>query len=896
MATLTYGQNDLTRTTIGLVTHGYVGVNYLDPAADSERAHGGAGTHSIFDFFKSLISDQPNITIQYRAPGGYNAGPDVTSFNQEIASGIPDAVASDVFRKATQAAEGAFEFREYDIFGENSNTVAQFITLYTAAELTRLGYGSAVNKIDFNIDGAYQPGIKDLNSIVALIPADMRSYAQAYANTLPQTETETIFKTLGEIGSSIWSTAGSTVDKAWNSLTDYAARVWDSVSKFASDTWEAFTDAVSAGWQSVKSSFTSIFSPIAIDLDGDGVELIASKTAAFDLDDDGFLEQTAWIGKDDGFLVIDLAANGTRGASDGKIAQTKELAFSDWTSATDTDMQALATLEKNAAWGNGNGKLTAADAVWSELRIWRDADSDAVVDAGELRSLASWGITEVRLTYSDGSAFGKTSDDITIHGSTIHGHGSIVRNDKAVVGATADVSLGYKTSGWRTVDTATGFNIDMEKGRDLHYREMTGAGTTNYTLPASGVDGVTGDARANAINATAATSGVLLRGENGNDVLTGSAKNDRLYGGAGADVLRAGAGDDIVYFDASDTEVRGGAGRDFGISTGGTVNVNLKALELEALHAGSSDDTVDGRGMTASLDIYGRAGHDKIYGGLKNDRLNGENGNDQLWGSAGNDTLNGGAGADTLTGDDGDDLLNGGAGIDRLFGSAGDDVLYIDHHDTMVRGGTGYDLVQVSQGSDAVNIHFTEDEVEAFLGGVGNDIVSASGSDARRLYAEGRDGNDSITFGKGDDRGFGNSGSDTLRGQDGNDQLNGGAGNDLIYGGNGQDVITGGGGDDLLYGGHDADLFIFSGNFGKDRIDDFGIHDRIIFSGASGPRQWGDIDDWWYVTRPAFPGDHDREVSGFILRDSGNDIEVTLSSFADKANFHDVIQSYVGFM
>ena len=753
MATITYGQTDLSRS-LKLVAHGYVQVNYHDPARQDLELHGGPGqNHGARDFFRSLVSDQPNITVVSVAPGIYLQGAEDFA-EQTIATGIPDAVARDVYERAQAAADRTFDPREYDIFGENSNTVAQFVAMHVGADLTRLGYGSAVRTVDFNVPGAYQPGIKNLDGIVALIPADMRPHAKAYADTLPQTQREGVFQTLGEVASNIASSVTSTASKAWNSISDHASRAWDSVSKAASDTWSSIKDAVSNAWESVKSSISNLFSPVAVDLDGDGVELIASETASFDLDGDGFLEQTAWIGEDDGFLVIDLAANGARGAPDGKIARTKELAFSDWTSAADTDMQALAALEKTASWGNGDGKLTSADAVWSELRIWRDADGDAVVDAGELRSLASWGITEVRLSYSDGSAFTKTSDDVTVHGSTIHGHGSIVRGGKTVVGATADVSLGYKKDGWRTVDTATGFTIDMERGRDLHYREMTGTGSASYTLPVSGVDGVTGDARANAINAAAASWGVVLRGGDGNDVLTGGAKNDRLYGGAGADVLRGGSGDDILCFDSADTEVRGGSGRDLGIVTAGTVNVDLKTLELEALHAGGGNDTVDGRGMTVVLDIYGRAGNDLIYGGLKNDQLNGEGGNDHLIGSAGNDAMNGGSGSDTLTGDDGDDLLNGGAGADRLSGSAGNDVLHIDHLDTLVRGGTGYDLVQVSQGSGAVDINFTEDEVEAFLGSSGDDTVSTSSSDARWLYAEGRSGNDSITFGKGNDRGF----------------------------------------------------------------------------------------------------------------------------------------------
>ena len=56
-------------------------------------------------------------------------------------------------------------------------------------------------------------------------------------------------------------------------------------------------------------------SPITIDIDGDGVELTtfsASTTETFfDIDGDGFAEQTAWVDGDDGLLARDLDESGT---------------------------------------------------------------------------------------------------------------------------------------------------------------------------------------------------------------------------------------------------------------------------------------------------------------------------------------------------------------------------------------------------------------------------------------------------------------------------------------------------------------------------------------------------------------------------------------------------------
>ena len=52
--------------------------------------------------------------------------------------------------------------------------------------------------------------------------------------------------------------------------------------------------------------------PLVLDLDGDGLELTArtNLSPVFDLDGDGFAEQTGWVRPDDGLLVFDQNANG----------------------------------------------------------------------------------------------------------------------------------------------------------------------------------------------------------------------------------------------------------------------------------------------------------------------------------------------------------------------------------------------------------------------------------------------------------------------------------------------------------------------------------------------------------------------------------------------------------
>lgn len=127
-----------------------------------------------------------------------------------------------------------------------------------------------------------------------------------------------------------------------------------------------------------------------LDLDGDGIETIdKAHGVAFDVDDSGYLKQTAWVKNDDALLVLDRDYN-------GQFDSGKEL-FSNASVAL--SRRGLAGM----AWVDANydGRLTVADPVWNELRVWRDFDQDGQQDTGEVQGLATLGVTE--LNYAMGT-------------------------------------------------------------------------------------------------------------------------------------------------------------------------------------------------------------------------------------------------------------------------------------------------------------------------------------------------------------------------------------------------------------------------------------------------------------------------------------------------------------
>jgi len=414
--------------------------------------------------------------------------------------------------------------------------------------------------------------------------------------------------------------------------------------------------------------------PLIIDLDGDGIEITADRNVSFDMDGDGFLEQTSWAAADDGFLVIDLNEDGTRGTGDNKIDQTKELILSKWhDNILASDLQGLGTFDEARRGGNGDGVLDAQDSVWTELKIWQDADQDGEADSGELKNLSDLGISQIDLSYDDGTEFLDESNDVSIFGSTLLGTSSLIRDGVVVEGVVGDVSLSYTAQGWRRIETSSGFAIELETGGELQYVELDGTGSAHVNLDDLGLDGVTGDDRANLLDASDLNRAIQVSGGDGNDTISGGEEADILSGDGGSDLINGGAGDDVVFFDALDSVVSGGAGFDVAVALDfdeidDSGNLVRSALGV-SLDWGASDFEVveGGDGADLITNSVANAGSISISAGAGNDTIVGGEGNDALAGESGNDSIVGGAGDDSLSSGEGDDTLSGGMGSDSYI-------------------------------------------------------------------------------------------------------------------------------------------------------------------------------------------------------------------------------------
>ncbi|NTU73601.1 LysM peptidoglycan-binding domain-containing protein, partial [Candidatus Roizmanbacteria bacterium] len=139
--------------------------------------------------------------------------------------------------------------------------------------------------------------------------------------------------------------------------------------------------------------------PLVLDLNGDGVKLTSfgSSPVLFDVDHDGKKELTGWTSAQDGIVVVDLNGN-------GKIDGIHETLSEYFNGAAGTNgdtgtkpyangFAALKSLDSN-----NDGKFTAADTAWANVKVWTDADHDGETDSGELKTLVELGITSINLT------------------------------------------------------------------------------------------------------------------------------------------------------------------------------------------------------------------------------------------------------------------------------------------------------------------------------------------------------------------------------------------------------------------------------------------------------------------------------------------------------------------
>lgn len=300
--------------------------------------------------------------------------------------------------------------------------------------------------------------------------------------------------------------------------------------------------------------------------------------------------------------------------------------------------------------------LTLAQLALDDVIVNSNDDAPiAVDDPAELATAGKW--TALDVVAND---YDPNGDTITLVSATASAN--------ATVRVLADGRIAYKAAdGFSGTDSFT-------------YTIQSGALADTGHVTVSVAPNLIGDNGNNLLNGTALND--LIRGKGGNDTMNGLDGDDSLIGDAGDDVMSGGFGRD---------QIRGGDGNDVinagVLSDGGDNDTVNGGRGNDQITTGDSDDLV-AAGSGADV-VDGDAGDDQIRGDGGRDTLRGGADNDEISGGGANDLIEGGTGDDQLRGDVGQDTIDGGSGDDEIYGSGSPKSAGQD--DDVLIGGTGAD-------------------------------------------------------------------------------------------------------------------------------------------------------------------------------------------------------------
>ena len=181
------------------------------------------------------------------------------------------------------------------------------------------------------------------------------------------------------------------------------------------DNFERQLKDIATGARGAFSTAHKQASPLALDLDGDGVETTTVESGVyFDHDDNGFAEKSGWVGKDDGLLVRDINNNGQ--IDDGTELFGNNSVLSSGQKAAN-GFEALADLDSNS-----DGVFNSSDTAWNQVKVWKDANSNGVVDDGELLTLEQANVSGINLDYENSTT---TDENGNQHNQT----GTFIKTD-----------------------------------------------------------------------------------------------------------------------------------------------------------------------------------------------------------------------------------------------------------------------------------------------------------------------------------------------------------------------------------------------------------------------------------------------------------------------------------
>ncbi|MFL9907208.1 calcium-binding protein [Paraburkholderia sp. RL17-337-BIB-A] len=505
----------------------------------------------------------------------------------------------------------------------------------------------------------------------------------------------------------------------------------------------------------------NLVDPLILDIDGDGIHTTNpdTSTAYFDFDNSGSRTHTGWISAGDGFLVFDRNRNGT-------IDSGAEL-FSNFTPLANGALAANGFDALRDFDANKDGIIDRNDAIWSSLRIWRDANGDGTSQSGELLSFDELGILSINLS-KDGTI--RTLEN----GNMVRGTGSFVQmvDGVAVERDMQEIWFGQDTL-HQQFDTAIPLRDDV-----IAMPYVQGAGNVRDLWQAASLDTPQGAALRTLLEQithakSAAAQQALIEPLLKAWAATSGMTTSQALKEAGKRTITGYAAD--ADWIGRLTVLEKMSGTMLGANASGTVNLS-----------GTRGEYVASAWSTLVESVYTAVAMQTVWKPYLDAIVYEVNDAGQLHIDFTGMTSKLHAAQSDVGATDVAFIL---AGMTRAFG-----INWLQQ---------GFDI-----GAELRTYveTYQSDAMREALGQLG--VVFGSGS---------------LGVATGDKSGkilIGFAGKDVLNGGSGDDILLGGDGNDTLYGGAGDDVLDGGAGDDLLMGGTGSDTYLFGRRSGNDTIEE----------------------------------------------------------------------------
>lgn len=631
--------------------------------------------------------------------------------------------------------------------------------------------------------------------------------------------------------------------------------------------------------------------PMVIDLDGEGIETIGINKSQiyFDVDNDGFREQTGWISKNEAILAIDKNEN-------GKIDNQSEM----FGSTTKTGFEELKELDTN-----GDGIINSQDVDFNKIRVWQDLNENGVTEEGELKTAQEAGIESIytnsykigalnnnniitekaTIQYTDGSTKDlydvatQYNDMYTVYGGDyvldadiidlpwLRGYGNSIdlqlaasQNDNLKTLVKQMASMTNANDIYNQFDNMMsmwlGENKTGEEMQKLVLSKLIFWDVNNMSeFQANNIQNAYNSLKNKLFVEFLAQTSLADKFDIAYDYRTDSIiYSDNTY----ENIVRNTVDSDVFMASYVIAKMLADDGSLDVTRLANTIkNFGYGAQLINYLNSGLKFKNGDFTYVEGSMPLYvlGTDGNDTITGGDDADIIYGMDGNDLIYGMAGDDFLHGGRGNDTLYGGDGNDTLIGGEGDDSLEGGAG--------NDTYIYDGDGKDAVldekwaivrQQVWKQDNIYSDWYETWVESSktLVDAGDDIVVFGKNVSPEDIAITKNGNDLVFALKGSNNTLTIKNWYTSKEQrvekfqfenglvltseqilnmktdsSGNDNINGTQNSDFIFSSSGNDVINAGKGNDIIVNQNGDTVYYYNAGDGQDIIYDYNGNDRI---------------------------------------------------------------------